>query len=103
VTSEREPDAADGRDQAFAAAVRGALAVDPKPTLRALAESSGTSEAEIIHFALVRWVSAGSEALLSLEPQSMKELIAARAAEDWPKVAGIIDWLEAGLNSDRWR
>jgi hypothetical protein len=45
----------------------------------------------------VRWVSAGSEALLAVEPPVLRELIAARKDENWTKVAGIIDWLEAGL------
>lgn len=90
-------------DRGFAAAVRDSLAVDPLPTIRALAESSGIAEADIIHFALVRWASAGSEALLAVEPAALRELIAARGAQDWPKVAGMIDWLAAGLESDRWR
>jgi hypothetical protein len=45
----------------------------------------------------VRWTSAGAEALLSIEPQALTDLIKARKAEDWTKVAGLIDWLEAGL------
>ena len=34
---------------------------------------------------------------MSLEPQALRELIDARSREDWIAVAGIIDWLEAGL------
>jgi len=34
---------------------------------------------------------------MSLEPQALRELIDARGREDWLAVAGIIDWLEAGL------
>ena len=41
-------------------------------------------------------MSAGSEALLLVGPQALHELVAARRAEDWEKVAGIVDWLEAG-------
>lgn len=82
-------------DRRFAAAVRDSLAVDPLPTIRALAESAGVTEADIIHFALVRWASAGSEALLALEPSVLQELIAARLAHGWPKVAGMIDWIAA--------
>jgi len=44
----------------------------------------------------VRWVAAGSEALLSLEPRVLEELLDARRREDWAAVAGIIDWLAAG-------
>ncbi len=44
----------------------------------------------------MRWTSAGAEALLSVEPQALTDLIAAREAEDWEKVAGLIDWLAAG-------
>jgi hypothetical protein len=51
----------------------------------------------LVHFALVRWASAGAEALLAVEPQVLRELIAARGREDWTAVAGIVDWLEAGL------
>ena len=49
-----------------------------------------------MHHALVRWVSEGSEALLTIEPRVLQDLIAAREREDWTAVAGIIDWLQAG-------
>jgi len=51
---------------------------------------------DLIHHALVRWVSAGSEALLAVEPRVLQDLAAAREREDWAAVAGIIDWLQAG-------
>ena len=51
---------------------------------------------DLIHHALVRWVSAGSEALMTTEPRVLQDLIAARDREDWATVAGIIDWLRAG-------
>ena len=51
---------------------------------------------DLIHHALVRWVSAGSEALLATEPRVLQDLIEAREREDWNAVAGIIDWLRAG-------
>jgi hypothetical protein len=103
MTYEGDSELDDGHDRGFAAAVRDSLAVDPLPTIRALAESAGIPESDIMHFALVRWASAGSEALLTLEPSALQELIAARVAQDWPKVAGMIDWLAAGMESDRWR
>ena len=42
------------------------------------------------------------EALLAWDPHALRELIAARKAEDWRKVGSIIDWLEAGLESTEW-
>jgi uncharacterized protein (TIGR00290 family) len=77
--------------------------VDPRPTLENLAHSTGLTYEEVVHHALVRYASSGAEALLALDPQVLAELIAARKAGDWEKVAGIVDWLEAGLESDRWR
>lgn len=85
------------RDAAFRADVRSSARLDPYPALRELASSTGLSQAEVVHHALVRWTSAGSEALLSFEPDVLKRLIEARRREDWLTVAGIIDWLEAGL------
>jgi hypothetical protein len=55
-----------------------------------------------VHHALVRYASSGAEALLALEPYALRELINARKAGDWAKVGGIIDWLEAGLDSTEW-
>jgi hypothetical protein len=81
----------------FARRAEATLAVDPLPTFRALSGSTGVPVDTLVHFALVRWASAGSEALLAIEPQVLQDLIAARRREDWPAVAGIVDWLEAGL------
>ena len=83
--------------EAFASRAADALAVDPMPTFRALSEETGVPVDALVHLALVRWASAGAEALMAVEPQVLHELIAARAREDWTAVAGIIDWLEAGL------
>ena len=82
---------------AFAAQAEAALAVDPMPTFRALSETTGVPVDTIVHLALVRWASAGSEALMAVEPQVLRDLIDARARGDWAAVGGIIDWLEAGL------
>jgi hypothetical protein len=49
-----------------------------------------------MHHALVRWVAAGSEALMSVDPRVLEDLRDARQREDWAAVAGIIDWLESG-------
>ena len=80
----------------FARRAEDARLVDPLPTFEALSEATGVPVEAIVHLALVRWASAGAEALLSVEPQVLDELIDARHREDWPAVAGIIDWLEAG-------
>ena len=90
-------------DQNFRDAVALSRLADPMPTLEALARNTGTQLGDVVHHALVRYASDGAEALLALEPRSLRELIAARRAEDWTKVAAIIDWLEAGLESEHWR
>jgi hypothetical protein len=81
----------------FARQAELSLTVDPRPAFENLSKATGVPVDTLIHHALVRWTSAGAEALLSIQPQALTDLIEARNAEDWPKVAGIIDWLEAGL------
>jgi len=80
----------------FAERAQGALAVDPMPTFRALAEATGIPVETLVHLALVRWASAGAEALMAIEPQALDDLVEARRREDWQAVAGIVDWLDAG-------
>jgi hypothetical protein len=80
----------------FARRAQQSLDVDPGPTLASLSRQTGVPVEVLKHFALVRWVSAGAEALLSIEPQVLEELVEARRSGDWTKVAGIIDWLDAG-------
>jgi hypothetical protein len=84
--------------EGFARQAEAALAVDPMPTFRALSEETGVPVDTLVHLALVRWASAGAEALMAVEPAVLRELIEARRREDWPKVGGMIDWLEAGLS-----
>ena len=81
----------------FAERAEASLAVDPMPTFRALAGATGVPVETLVHYALVRWASAGAEALMAIEPQVLRDLVEARRREDWPAVAGMIDWLEAGL------
>jgi hypothetical protein len=90
-------------DAAFRDQVRLARLVDPMPTLRALAGHTRTELDGVVHLALVRYASDGAEALLALGPASLGELVRARQAEDWVRVAGIIDWLQAGFESSTWR
>ena len=81
----------------FARTVEASGAVDPMPAFRNLSEATGVPVDALVHHALVRWASAGAEALMATEPQALRDLIAARRREDWDAVAGIVDWLEAGL------
>lgn len=82
--------------QAFANEVAEAKAQDPMPTFARLAEVTGIPVDDLVNYALVRWAAAGSELLMSVEPQVLRDLVAARERGDWDRVAGIIDWLAAG-------
>jgi hypothetical protein len=82
--------------RAFADAVAASRLQDPLPTFERLSANTGVPVDDLIHHALVRWVAAGSEALMSLEPRVLQDLVEARDREDWAAVAGIIDWLRAG-------
>jgi hypothetical protein len=82
--------------RAFAATVEASKLQDPLPTFERLSEETGVPVDDLVHHALVRWVAAGSEALLALEPRVLEELLEARRREDWAAVAGILDWLSAG-------
>jgi hypothetical protein len=81
---------------AFREAVAGSLLQDWRRTFETLSAEVDVPVDDLVHHALVRWVSAGSEALLSVEPQALRDLFAARDREDWEAVAGILDWLRAG-------
>jgi hypothetical protein len=80
----------------FARRVADARAVDPMPTFAGLSAETGVPVDDLVHYALVRWASAGAEALMSIEAPVLDELVSARAREDWAAVAGIIDWLDSG-------
>ena len=82
--------------RAFAERVLDARLADPMPTFRNLSAATGVPVDGLVHLALVRWASAGAEALLSIEPQVLDDLLEARGREDWAAVAGILDWLAAG-------
>jgi hypothetical protein len=81
---------------AFRGDVASSRLIDPMPGLERLSATTGVSVDDLVHHALVRWMAAGSEALLLIGPQALQELIAARRDGDWDKVGGIIDWLAAG-------
>jgi hypothetical protein len=82
--------------RAFAEAVAASRLQDPRPTFERLSEETGIPADDLVHHALVRWVAAGSEALLSVEPRVLQDLVDARRREDWTAVAGMIDWLSSG-------
>ena len=80
----------------FRRAVADSRLVDPIPTFRRLSETTGVPVDDLVHHALARWAAAGSEALLFVGPAVLRDLVEARRAGNWEKVAGIVDWLEAG-------
>lgn len=80
----------------FARQVELSRTVDPLPTFENLSNATGVPVDDLVHHALVRWTSAGAEALLSMEPQAFRDLVAARRREDWAAVGGIVDWLDSG-------
>lgn len=81
----------------FARQVEHSQAADPMATFRNLSAATGVPVDALVHHALVRWASAGAEALMAVEPRVLRDLVEARRREDWDAVAGIVDWLEAGL------
>jgi hypothetical protein len=87
----------DDQHRAFREEVAASRLQDPMPALRNLAAFTQTELDDVVHHALVRWTAAGSEALLSLEPRVLRQLIEARRAKDWVKVGGIVDWLAAAI------
>jgi hypothetical protein len=81
----------------FARQVELSRDVDPMATFASLSRATGVPVDDLVHHALVRWASAGAEALMAVPPQVLRDLVEARKSEDWAAVAGIIDWLQAGL------
>jgi hypothetical protein len=86
----------------------GAL-VDPLPTLGNLAEYVGLPLGAVCRHALVKWTSAGSDALLELGPAWVRRLAepvarAEAASTDEARLAayeelrGLVGWLAAGLD-----
>lgn len=90
-------------NQSFRDSVALSRLADPRPTLENLARNTGLTYDDVVHHALVRYAGSGAEALLAWDSHTLRDLIGARKARDWAKVAAIIDWLEAGLISREWR
>jgi hypothetical protein len=84
----------DGR---FRAAVSASLAADPMPTFTELAANLGIPVEDVVHYALFRWASAGSEALMSGPPEVLTDLAAAADEGDLERVRGIAVFLLAGF------
>ncbi|HEX5712826.1 MAG TPA: DUF6027 family protein [Solirubrobacterales bacterium] len=82
--------------QRFADEVAAARVQDPMGTFANLSAATGVPVDDLVHYALVRWAAAGSEALMATEPQVLRQLVEARRREDWAAVGGLIDWLAAG-------
>ena len=85
--------------RAFAETVAASRLQEWRPTFERLSAVTGVPVDDLVHHALVRWVSAGSEALLAVEPEMLRKLYEARDREDWVAVAGIVDWLRSGQNA----
>jgi hypothetical protein len=83
----------------FRAEVRTSQLVDPLPGLDVLARSLGVPRSDVVHHALVRWSSAGSEALLAAPPEMLVALREAADSGDVPRVRGIVDALLAGWDA----
>lgn len=83
--------------------------IDPLPSLTRLADSVGVPLGAVCRYALVRWLSAGSEALLELGPRWVRRLEepvtraeqvgsdAARLAA-YQELRALLGWLAAGLD-----
>jgi len=84
----------DGR---FRAAVSASLAADPMPTFTQLAASLDVPVEDVLHYALFRWASAGSEALMSGPPEAFEDLARAADDGDLERVRGIVRFLLAGF------
>jgi hypothetical protein len=84
----------DGR---FRAAVSASLAADPMPPFTRLAANLGVPVEDVLHYALFRWASAGSEALMSGPPEVFADLARAADDGDLERVRGIARFLLAGF------
>lgn len=104
----------DDADANFKADVALRSPTDPLPSLERLAAHVGLPVGAVCRYALVRWVSAGSEALLELGPTWVRRLSepleraeaagtdAARLAA-YEELRGLLGWLAAGVENTDWR
>jgi hypothetical protein len=80
----------------FRAEVAASQLDDPMPGIQVLADRLGLPADQVAHHALVRWMTAGSEALLAAPPEMLVALRGAAEAGDVERVRGITDALLAG-------
>ena len=66
------------------------------PGIEVLAGELGLPVDDVVHHALVRWSSAGAEALMASPPEMLVALRDAADAGDVDRVRGIVDALLAG-------
>ena len=80
----------------FRSEVAASRLVDPLPGLEALARSLGVPVGDEVNHALVRWSSAGAEALMAAPPDMLVALRDAADAGDADRVRGIVAALLSG-------
>jgi Family of unknown function (DUF6027) len=102
---------ADDPNANFKADVALRSGADPLPALERLAAFVGLPLGAVCRYGLVRWVSAGAEALLELSPSWVRRLRepveraeaagtdAARLAA-YHELADLVGWLAAGIDAD---
>ncbi len=83
----------------FRAEVAASRLVDPMPGIDVLAANLGVPVDDVVHHALVRWSSAGAEALMAAPPEMLVALRDAADAGDVDRVQGIVAALLAGWDS----
>lgn len=83
----------------FRSEVAASQLVDPMPGLEVLAGSLGIPLDDVVHHALVRWSSAGSEALLAAPPEMLVALRDAAGDGDVDRVRGIVAALLAAWDA----
>lgn len=99
----------DDRHRNFKQEVAAGALVDPLPTLQNLADFVGLPLGAVVRHALVKWVSAGSDALLEVGPAWVRRLAepidrAEAAGTDearlvaYEELRGLLGWLVAGLD-----
>ena len=103
------PVADDDPHRNFKQEVAAGALVDPLPTLQNLADYVGLPVGAVVRHALVKWVSAGSDALLEVGPAWVRRLAepvdrAEAAGTDearlvaYEELRGLLGWLAAGLD-----
>jgi hypothetical protein len=102
------PVAGDDPHANFKREVAAGALVDPLPTLQNLADYVGLPMGVVVRHALVKWVSAGSDALLEIGPSWIRRLVepverAEAAGTDearlgaYEELRGLLGWLAAGV------